>query len=658
MPGPVTKIYLQHFSEISRKEETLEVPSDVLLTDLEDRLRCFSTDLLWFHQGRPLEALPRPLPPRLVLKEGFPRHDWTSWRTPTSWTLPASLCPQSAAAVQLRRASQSPADVGLVCCGFEDNTRGDRWLFASSEVLSRAFTSFTWRRLVLLLCERWALQLYGGAAARRVQLRALRADLESIRVAHDVLLMEDGDAGGLWPFGEESRKEAELIMSAELHKREDSANSDSLYNLAVLLLMQPVKTESDLQQALELLQRSLTHTPSPWAHQLCERLKEQLDVDTREDVTRPSLDPGWRYSSYQNDELQGQASSEEAHKHDEGDEADLTHKPMVAFEEAITRVRSAMQASEDSGPRHEEPRARVEFARSSTVEALSGVLRSLNLRRDSASLPSKAPRCVGAALEQRRRRQLQRAFLGSRHGHHFCRLRRLPVLLHRGTGTSDAVPESSPAPVPPLRVASLETVLHFISVPAEGIHQTDHELCSVLWILLYFGLRRCHPGLQRLRAALSATPVPACLRIVRHFGYCASGAMSRDSSKNLEEVLLHGLSTIRGDELAVTRGFASDYVGAGLSEEDQLLVLDRRIKLLEMLLATPPKVYLQQGHAALQRNGLASQAPAQTLIRPSAQRGRKANLTRAERVEQLLSKKMLRRDTEVDEGLEVIGIGS
>ena len=27
---------------------------------------------------------------------------------------------------------------------------------------------------------------------------------------------------------EESRKEAELIMSAELHKREDSANSDSL----------------------------------------------------------------------------------------------------------------------------------------------------------------------------------------------------------------------------------------------------------------------------------------------------------------------------------------------------------------------------------------------------------------------------------------------
>ena len=81
-------------------------------------------------------------------------------------------------------------------------------------------------------------------------------------------------------------------------------------------------------------------------------------------------------------------------------------------------------------------------------------------------------------------------------------------------------------------------------------------------------------------------------------------------------------STIRGDQLALVHGFASEYSNAGLpeawnavgsciglaarsepcrtfylsdalnnlaQEEDQLAVLDRRIKHLELVLATPPK---------------------------------------------------------------------
>ncbi|CAE7802017.1 kif1, partial [Symbiodinium microadriaticum] len=182
-----TKIFAQRFGGAS---EVLEVPSDLLLADLEHALQSVSTpNLLWFHRGEPLEELGRPLPSRLVLKEGFPRRDWTSWRAPTSYTAPSSLGFQSAAGVQLRRSSQSPPDVSLVCRGFEDDNR-DRWFFASYDVLGWAFSSFAWRRLVLLGCERRDLQIQGHAAARRAQLRALRADLESIRLAHDVLLTE------------------------------------------------------------------------------------------------------------------------------------------------------------------------------------------------------------------------------------------------------------------------------------------------------------------------------------------------------------------------------------------------------------------------------------------------------------------------------------
>eukprot|EP00439_Symbiodinium_sp_Y106_P079322 s1628_g18.t1 len=292
-----------------------------------------------------------------------------------------------------------------------------------------------------------------------------------------------------------------------------------------------------------------------------------------------------------------------------------------------------MRGSEDAGPAaadeersfmlHEPRAATVGFARSSTVEALSSVLNSLK-RQGSTSVSQVPTRATGASLEQRRRRKLQRAYLASRHGSHMCRLRRLPVLLHCGTGTSDEIPEPAPAPVPRLRISSLEAVLHFVSVPAEGIHQTDLELCSVLWILLYFGLRRCHPGFQKLKSTLSASPVPACLGIARHFGY-GSGCALRDSKKNLEDVLFHGLSTIRGDQLALVRGagrseprgtfylpcLAFDNVA---EEEDQLAVLDRRIKQLELVLATPPKVYLQQGHAALQRHGPLSKAIASQAV--------------------------------------------
>eukprot|EP00439_Symbiodinium_sp_Y106_P066310 s5043_g10.t2 len=249
----VTKIFAQRFGGAS---EVLEVPSELLLSDLEHALQSVSTpNLLWFHRGQPLEELRRPLPSRLVLKEGFPRRDWTSWRAPTSCTVPSSLRFQSAAGVQLRRASQSPPDVSLVFepafsamarAKHQDDNR-DRWFFASYEVLGWAFFSFAWRRLVLLGCERRELQIQGHAAARRAQLRALRADpwaldLESIRLAHDVLLTEAGDGGGLWPFGEESRKEVEQELACELEKRQD-ADSDILYNLGVLLLMQPRKTE-------------------------------------------------------------------------------------------------------------------------------------------------------------------------------------------------------------------------------------------------------------------------------------------------------------------------------------------------------------------------------------------------------------------------------
>ncbi|CAE7445109.1 kif1 [Symbiodinium necroappetens] len=622
-----TKIFARRFGGAS---EVLEVPSDLLLSDLEHALQSVSTpNLLWFHRGEPLEELGRPLPSRLVLKEGFPRRDWTSWRAPTSYTAPSSLGFQSAAGVQLRRSSQSPPDVSLVCRGFEDDNR-DRWFFASYDVLGWAFSSFAWRRLVLLGCERRDLQIQGHAAARRAQLRALRADLESIRLAHDVLLTEAGDAGGLWPFGEESRKEVEQELARELEKRQD-ADSDILYNLGVLLLMQPRKTESDLHQALEFLQGSLASTPSPWAHRLCERIKEQLQEEST---------PGGRYQRQETAAIRSERFDPAAEEQEE--EADLTQKRQTEFEEAITRIRSSMRGSEDAGPAaaDEEPRAAaVGFARSSTVEALSSVLNSLKLRQGSTSVSQVPTRATGVSLEQRRRRKNQRAYLASRHGSHMCRLRRLPVLLHRGTGTSDEVPEAAPAPVPRLRIASLEAVLHFVSVPAEGIHQTDLELCSVLWILLYFGLRRCHPGFQKLKSTLSASPVPACLSIARHFGY-GSGCTLRDSKKNLEDVLLHGLSTMRGDQLALVHGFASEYSNAGLPEEDQLAVLDRRIKHLELVLATPPKVYLQQGHAALQRHGplskaIASQAPSHTMVPPSVQRSRKGMLMRGEKAEQL-----------------------
>ncbi|CAE7293458.1 kif1 [Symbiodinium sp. CCMP2456] len=624
-----TKIFAQRFGGAS---EVLEVPSDLLLSDLEHALQSVSTpNLLWFHRGQPLEELRRPLPSRLVLKEGFPRRDWTSWRAPTSYTVPSSLGFQSAAGVQLRRSSQSPPDVSLVCRGFEDNNR-DRWFFASYEVLGWAFSSFAWRRLVLLGCERRELQIQGHAAARRAQLRALRADMESIRLAHDVLLTEAGDAGGLWPFGEESRKEVEQELARELEKRQD-ADSDILYNLGVLLLMQPRKTESDLHQALEFLQRSLASTPSPWAHRLCERIKEQLQEEST---------PGGRYQRQETAATWNERFDPAAEEQEEEEEADITQKRQTEFEEAIARIRSSMRGSEDAGPAaaDEEPRAAtVGFARSSTVEALSSVLNSLKLRQGSTSVSQVPIRATGVSLEQRRRRKLQRAYLASRHGSHMCRLRRLPVLLHCGTGTSDEVPEAAPAPVPRLRIASLEAVLHFVSVPAEGIHQTDLELCSVLWILLYFGLRRCHPGFQKLKSTLSTSPVPACLSIARHFGY-GGGCTLRDSKKNLEDVLLHGLSTIRGDQLALVHGFASEYSNAGLPEEDQLAVLDRRIKQLELVLATPPKVYLQQGHAALQRHGplskaIASQAPSHTMVPPSVQRSRKGILMRGEKAEQL-----------------------
>ena len=61
----------------SRKTKTAVTVPDYLKSN-ETNVR--RVDLFRFHRGQPLEELRRPLPSRLVLKEGFPRRDWTSWR--------------------------------------------------------------------------------------------------------------------------------------------------------------------------------------------------------------------------------------------------------------------------------------------------------------------------------------------------------------------------------------------------------------------------------------------------------------------------------------------------------------------------------------------------------------------------------------------------
>ncbi|CAE8590012.1 unnamed protein product, partial [Polarella glacialis] len=246
-------------------------------------------------------------------------------------------------------------------------------------------------------------------------------------------------------------------------------------------------------------------------------------------------------------------------------------------------------------------------------------------------------------LRAQRARALQRVWLRTRAAGHLEKIRRLPVILDlSGTGSrkggeNDSDEEADPwRDVPPMGVDIVKAALNVAYSPGEALRHRGQDLFSIVWLLLYFGIRR-RSGLPAVRAALEACPIPSLLPLVRRFGYCQRGGhfSQRREALDLEEALLQALSRIRGCELERMQGFYADPTHApgqdsasedrAADDADQLEVLDRRARMLESLYSTAPKVWIAKVSVSEDwhpTHGVLSRAPADTVCRGTLFRSR------------------------------------
>lgn len=223
------------------------------------------------------------------------------------------------------------------------------------------------------------------------------------------------------------------------------------------------------------------------------------------------------------------------------------------------------------------------------------------------------PEQLGRSFISNCSRCLQRLWLRTSSTQRFVDLLKLPVILdlrHVPYYCSEAMG---------LATAALSVAY----CPFQAIVQQGTDLVAVSWVLLNFGLRGSQCDL--LQAALAVSPVPESLAVIRQHGYCGHALGPRANPKmDLEGIVLEALSRIRVSELARMSGFwpqdDKESDSGALTDEDRLQVLERRTRLLESLLLTPPKVYLPSSSNF--GRGTVSHPPMQTMFRNSISRGR------------------------------------
>ncbi|CAK8995928.1 unnamed protein product [Durusdinium trenchii] len=192
--------------------------------------------------------------------------------------------------------------------------------------------------------------------------------------------------------------------------------------------------------------------------------------------------------------------------------------------------------------------------------------------------------------ESHRSRQLQRMWLRTSTGTWLCKLRRAPVVISLNPDDASA-PDLSPRCV--------EAMLHISSMLHDDIHQVGSGLAGLVWLLLDYGLRCKRSTFESLKGALCACPMPSCLGIVRHFHYDRS-----NPARDLETPMLDSLACMRCEGLLGSFHYGQEIEALCfkhlprpvLSLEDQLEILNRRAKLLEMLMGKPPRNTISKLH--------------------------------------------------------------
>eukprot|EP00913_Durusdinium_trenchii_P025184 g23643.t1 len=218
--------------------------------------------------------------------------------------------------------------------------------------------------------------------------------------------------------------------------------------------------------------------------------------------------------------------------------------------------------------------------------------------------------------ESHRSRQLQRMWLRTSTGTWLCKLRRAPVVISLNPDDASA-PDLSPRCV--------EAMLHISSMLHDDIHQVGSGLAGLVWLLLDYGLRCKRSTFESLKGALCACPMPSCLGIVRHFHYDRS-----NPARDLETPMLDSLACMRCEGLLGSFHYGQEIEALCfkhlprpvLSLEDQLEILNRRAKLLEMLMGKPPRTYTRHPKTEMDARdgGLMNHPPSHTLFRSRVMR--------------------------------------
>jgi len=563
------------------------------LQELDDVAACAT----WLYKGFPLSPAAS-LPPKLELKEVLPWRNWKHWDVDDAHLkrLDRLYADPTVPKQHLRVNKYNPPDISILCSEAEQST----WLYASTYELALCLTSFAWRRLVLELMAFNDLRCSGSRACRVAQLRQMRQDLKMLAEQRDAAgLLVEGEDGATWPFGEASRIEMQEALSQKLMKqakkdaeREEDPSStedaekrakaiehsaDLLCNLAVVLLLKPSLTIMDLQRAYAFLKQSLELDPAIDSQHFLQRVLRLLRLH------------------------------------------DLEPEDVVAPEDAA-----------------DESEKRPSIA--------SNVTR---LQRENTMFPD-------SEIEGRRCRQLQRVWLGTPSGRWLCKLRQKPLLIQMSL---DALPEGCPD----LSPNSVEAMLHISSMLHDEIHQVGSALAAVTWLLLYFGLRQKHPGFLALKRILSESPMPMCLQMVRQIANDKlehhvearnlSALVKLESHRtggprrnlrmlaDLESLIMDSLASIRCDELFRGFHYGKEFEGLSfrnlpkprLSHEDQLDILDRRAKLLEMILEIPPRTYTKHPTTDGTDGGLMNKPLTHNFFKDRVMRNKNSFLAKASR---------------------------
>ncbi|CAL1164840.1 unnamed protein product [Cladocopium goreaui] len=542
-----------------------------LLRELE-RLDHTAARASWLYKGFPLEE-DEILPAQLELQEVLPWRNWKSWDVDENHIqrLDGLAQDPSVRTQHLRVNKYNPPDISILCCEEDDSPT---WLYACTYELALCLTSFAWRRLVLELMAFNDLQCRGSRLCRVTQLQQMRRELRKLsELRENAGIHGEGDdcLQATWPFGEASRIEmqealskklmknqakraAESEVDAEVQQRLRTDSADLLCNLAVVLLLQPWPTSLDLQRAYAFLKQSLEMDATMDSQHFLQRALRLLRFHELEPDDTP--DTG----------ADGETGETEQSRLSVG--SNVTHATQVAA----------------------------------------------RLQRENTMFPD-------TEVEERRCRQLQRIWLGTPSGRWLCKLRQKPLLIHM---SPSAVPEGCPE----LNTKCVEAMLHISDMLHDDIHQVGSGLAAVTWLLLYFGLRRKHPAFLALKQVLGSSPMPNCLQLVRDLADEKLGPGPLGPWRNLqlmvkmeeslrkekggarrtlmvlaqlETLILDALASIRCNELFQGFHYGQEFEGlcfrhlpkAQLSHEDQLEILDRRARLLEMLLGTPPRAYTQ-----------------------------------------------------------------